>query len=110
MKLYSFFQDLQQYIEDSPHGVIYFSFGSMIKASSLSGPKLKAFQDAFASLPQRVLWKWENDTMPGKPDNVEIRKWLPQFDILSKKYHFFTCKPTAQQMAPILLTMLHVRT
>lgn len=27
--------------------------------------------------------------MPGKPNNVEIRKWLPQFDILSKKFNYF---------------------
>ncbi|KAJ8972839.1 hypothetical protein NQ314_000003 [Rhamnusium bicolor] len=40
------------------------------------------FLKAFSRLPQRVLWKWENETMEGKPDNVMIQKWMPQLDIL----------------------------
>lgn len=36
----------------------------------------------FSRLPQRVLWKWESDSMPGKPDNVMLRRWLPQQDVL----------------------------
>lgn len=48
--------------------------------------KREAFIRAFKRLPQRVIWKWENDTMEGKTDNILIGKWLPQFDILSKQY------------------------
>lgn len=46
--------------------------------------KRQAFINAFKRLPQRVIWKWENDTMEGKTDNIFIGKWMPQFDILSK--------------------------
>lgn len=77
-------QDLETYISEAPSGVIYFSLGSMIKATSISKERLAAMQRVFSELPQRVLWKWENDTMDGKPDNVMIRKWLPQMDILSE--------------------------
>ena len=31
----------------------------------------------------QIIWKWEDsEKMPDKPDNVLIRKWLPQQDIL----------------------------
>jgi glucuronosyltransferase len=58
--------------------------GSMIRAETLPEDKRDAFLQAFSELPQRVLWKWEGDTLPGQPENVKIAKWLPQFDILSK--------------------------
>ncbi|XP_044733443.1 UDP-glycosyltransferase UGT5-like [Chrysoperla carnea] len=75
--------DIENFISESPHGVIYFSLGSMILGSSLSDDVKQAFMDAFKELPQRILWKYEGETLPGKPDNVMIRKWMPQLDILS---------------------------
>ncbi|XP_045481096.1 UDP-glycosyltransferase UGT5-like isoform X8 [Harmonia axyridis] len=76
-------ENIEKFINESKHGVIYFSLGSMIKGHTFPQEKKDAFLKAFARLPQRVLWKWENETMPGKPDNVMIQKWMPQFDILS---------------------------
>lgn len=54
----------------------------MIKGHSFPKDKLDAFFKAFKRLPQRVLWKYENETMENKPDNVMIQKWMPQLDIL----------------------------
>ncbi|XP_076274446.1 UDP-glycosyltransferase UGT5-like [Rhynchophorus ferrugineus] len=79
---------LENWINNSDAGVIYFSLGSMIKGDTFPSEKRRAFIGAFARLRQRVLWKWENDTMPDKPDNVMIYKWMPQFDIL--------CNPKAK--------------
>ncbi|KAJ9574468.1 hypothetical protein L9F63_008356, partial [Diploptera punctata] len=76
-------EDLEDYLNGAEHGVIYFSMGSMIRAETLPIEKRDAFLQAFAELPQRVLWKWENETLPGQPKNVKISKWLPQFDILN---------------------------
>ncbi|KAH1028367.1 hypothetical protein HUJ05_001726 [Dendroctonus ponderosae] len=76
-------QDIENWINNSEHGVIYFSLGSMIKGHTFPEEQRKAFIRAFAKLPQRILWKWENETMLDKPDNVMISKWMPQFDILS---------------------------
>lgn len=56
----------------------------MIQAKTLPEDKKDAFLQAFSELPQRVLWKWEADTLPGKPKNVWTEKWCPQNDILSK--------------------------
>ncbi|XP_044733442.1 UDP-glycosyltransferase UGT5-like, partial [Chrysoperla carnea] len=75
--------DIEKFISESKHGVIYFSLGSMILGSSLSDDVKQAFMDAFKELPQRILWKYEGETLPGKPDNVMIRKWMPHVDILS---------------------------
>lgn len=77
-------QDIDKWINESKHGVIYFSFGSLVKGHTMPADKRQAFINAFKRLPQRVIWKWENDTMEGKTDNILIGKWMPQFDILSK--------------------------
>ncbi|XP_031341426.1 UDP-glucuronosyltransferase 1-3-like isoform X2 [Photinus pyralis] len=73
---------IDKWINESKHGVIYFSLGSMIKGHTFPDDKKQMFINAFGRLPQRVLWKWENETMPGKTDNIMIEKWMPQFDIL----------------------------
>lgn len=44
--------------------------------------KLDMFLNTFKKLKQRILWKWEDDNLPGKPNNVMTAKWLPQTDIL----------------------------
>lgn len=42
-----------------------------------------AFKEALAQVPQRILWKYEGE-MEDAPENVMIKKWFPQRDILSK--------------------------
>ncbi|XP_069681769.1 UDP-glycosyltransferase UGT5-like [Periplaneta americana] len=75
-------QDLKEFLDQSVHGVICFSFGSIARTETLPAEIREAFLHAFAELPQRVVWKWESDTLPGKPDNVKIVRWLPQVDVL----------------------------
>jgi UDP:flavonoid glycosyltransferase YjiC (YdhE family) len=64
--------------------------GSTLRADTFSQQKIDAFVQAFSELPQRVLWKWEADALPGQPKNVKIAKWLPQFDILSMQTRSIT--------------------
>lgn len=78
------FQDVKKFIEESEHGIIYISFGSMLKAAATSLDKIEAILGAVAELPQRVIWKWEEGTLPGNPKNIFISNWLPQNDILGK--------------------------
>jgi hypothetical protein len=52
----------------------------------------KAFLEAFSKLKQRVLWKWENDSLPGQSSNLKLGKWLPQSDILGELMSFFAYK------------------
>lgn len=45
--------------------------------------KLEAFVESFRALKQKVLWKYEDDSIKNLPSNVMVRKWLPQSDILA---------------------------
>ncbi|XP_046994326.1 UDP-glycosyltransferase UGT5-like [Schistocerca americana] len=76
-------RDIQDFLDGARNGVIYFSFGTNVKGSTMPEHKRIAFLEAFAQLPQRVLWKWEVDSLPGQPENVMIAKWLPQQDVLA---------------------------
>ncbi|KAL4112237.1 hypothetical protein QTP88_016062 [Uroleucon formosanum] len=74
-------KDILDFIENSPQGVIFFTFGSKIKVSSLPKHIEQSFKEALANIPQRVLWKYEGE-MKDKPKNVMTRKWFPQREIL----------------------------
>ncbi|KAM8716696.1 hypothetical protein ACLKA7_003550 [Drosophila subpalustris] len=74
---------LQQLLDNAEHGVILISWGSQLKATSLSSAKRDGLLRALARLKQQIIWKWENETLPNQPDNVHIMKWLPQRDILA---------------------------
>lgn len=76
--------DLQDFIDNSEHGVVYFSLGSYLQTSELPMDKIHIFLHALSQLKQRVIWKFENESPPFEvPANVLIRKWLPQSDILA---------------------------
>ncbi|XP_060863378.1 UDP-glucosyltransferase 2-like isoform X2 [Metopolophium dirhodum] len=74
-------KDILEFIENSPHGVIYFTFGSVVSMSTLPDHIQNAFKEALAQVPLRVLWKYEGE-MKDKPINVMTSKWFPQRDIL----------------------------
>nr|QVG59861.1 UDP-glucuronosyltransferase [Nilaparvata lugens] len=78
-------QDIQKWMDESEDGVVYFSLGSNMKGTSVPAEKRAAFIKAFSQFPTfRVLWKWESDEkLPGQPDNVLVKKWLPQQSILA---------------------------
>ncbi len=54
----------------------------MLKGSDMPLDKLQAFLDVLKPLNMRVVWKWDNQIMPGKLDNMLLRQWLPQQDVL----------------------------
>lgn len=60
------------------------SLGSNVKSAELPDSKREAFLKVFASLNQTVLWKWEDDNLENKPENLITRQWLPQKEILGK--------------------------
>lgn len=70
-----------EFIDDAPHGVIYFTFGSVISMASLPVNVQNTLLETLARVPQKVLWKYEGE-MAGKPKNVMTREWFPQRDIL----------------------------
>lgn len=76
--------DIAKFLDSAHEGVLYFNFGSMIKATTMPREKLDAILTVLGSIPRKVLWKWESDELPRKLDNVMAKKWLPQFDVMSK--------------------------
>ncbi|RLU27577.1 hypothetical protein DMN91_001381 [Ooceraea biroi] len=75
--------DLENILNDAKEGFIYFSLGSNVKSNQLPAETRNMLLRTFAELPYKVLWKFESDYLPDKPDNVIIRKWLPQEAILA---------------------------
>jgi hypothetical protein len=76
-------KDLQKLLDGAKEGVVYFSLGSYLKSAFLAEEKRQIFLKAFSKLKETVLWKWEEDSLPGQPANVHLAKWLPQQDILA---------------------------
>lgn len=74
---------LQTFMDEAEHGVIFVSFGSVLKANQMADSLRLKLLTVFKNVKQRVIWKWETETMEGKPDNVFLGKWLPQQDILA---------------------------
>lgn len=76
-------KDIEKFLDEAQHGAIFFSLGTNIRSDKLSKEKVKALLDAFSELPQRVLWKFESDSLQNLPNNVAVKKWMPQNDILA---------------------------
>ncbi|KAJ8954692.1 hypothetical protein NQ318_011385 [Aromia moschata] len=76
-------KDLKEFMDNATDGVVYFSMGSNIKPSQMSDKIRDAILKCLGKIKQKVLWKWDEDTFPGKPDNVKLSKWFPQQDILA---------------------------
>ncbi|KAB0801400.1 hypothetical protein PPYR_05754 [Photinus pyralis] len=75
--------DLQEYLDNAKEGVAFFSMGSYLRSQDLSDNRREAILKTFAALNVKVLWKWENESLPGQPPNVKIIKWVPQNDVLA---------------------------
>lgn len=78
------FQDLKEFLDNTKEGVVYFSLGSNVKSINIPQTVRNILIETFAELPYKVLWKFENTTLPNLPKNVIIKQWLPQQDILGK--------------------------
>uniref|UniRef100_A0A1A9V223 UDP-glucuronosyltransferase n=1 Tax=Glossina austeni TaxID=7395 RepID=A0A1A9V223_GLOAU len=76
-------EDIQKFLDEAKDGMIYFSLGSNVQSKDMPAEKMKIFLQVFGKMKQRVLWKFENESIPNKPDNIMIKSWLPQSDILA---------------------------
>ncbi|KAH8343689.1 hypothetical protein KR059_004431 [Drosophila kikkawai] len=76
--------DMENFVQGSGEdGVIFFSLGTNVRGNTLTEDRLRVLLETFESLPQRILWKFDDEELRGKPSNVLIRKWFPQQDILA---------------------------
>jgi glucuronosyltransferase len=77
--------DIREFIENSKHGIIYFSFGGNIKASQMDDEKKNDLIKAFSSLKQNIIWKYDEGSLDVDPKKIMVRNWLPQYEILGHK-------------------------
>ncbi|XP_062120630.1 UDP-glycosyltransferase UGT5 [Drosophila sulfurigaster albostrigata] len=76
-------QELEQFLQRSPQGVIFISWGSMVRASSIDADKLQAMLQVLSQQPLNVIWKWETDEHPQVDANKFLFvKWAPQLALL----------------------------
>ncbi|XP_026725630.1 UDP-glucuronosyltransferase 2B2-like [Trichoplusia ni] len=75
-------KDLQDLLDNSKNGLIYFSMGSVVQSAGIEESTRAGLLEIFAKLPYTVLWKFEK-TLKDLPPNVHVRPWLPQPSILA---------------------------
>ena len=81
-------EELESFVDSSGDaGFIIVSFGSILRGADVSDNIRRLFLSTFTQLPQKILWKWENE-MEHKndsssiPSNVKLLPWMPQQDLL----------------------------
>jgi glucuronosyltransferase len=75
--------DIQSFIDESEHGVVYFSLGGNLNPSVMPIEKQKAIINALSKLKERVLWKWDDLNAEVDKNKFFVQKWFPQDDILA---------------------------
>ncbi|XP_072175068.1 UDP-glucuronosyltransferase 2C1-like [Diadema setosum] len=76
--------ELEEFVQSSgEHGVVVFSLGTYLASITVIRPDLvRMFSDAFAKLPQKVIWQLKELPDYDLPPNVKTMPWLPQNDLL----------------------------
>ncbi|GAB0091278.1 UDP-glucuronosyltransferase [Sergentomyia squamirostris] len=75
-------QNIQNFMDNAQHGVIYLSFGTtLVHPSHLNQITI----ESFSKIKQKVLIKWNSEVQPYKSENIMWKKWFPQEDILAHK-------------------------
>ncbi|XP_063631825.1 UDP-glucosyltransferase 2-like [Cydia splendana] len=77
-------KDLEELLNSSTQGFIYFSLGSVVEISELPASLKTELSQMFGQLPYTVLWRSDED-LQDLPRNVHVRKWLPQPGILAHR-------------------------
>ncbi|XP_073820836.1 UDP-glycosyltransferase family 36 member A1 [Musca autumnalis] len=73
---------VEKFLEMSKGDVLFISWGSMVRASTMEADKLNAILSALVKSKLKVIWKWETDEVPIKNDNFLFVKWAPQLSLL----------------------------
>ncbi|XP_017113952.1 UDP-glycosyltransferase UGT5 isoform X1 [Drosophila elegans] len=76
-------EDLQLFIDEAEHGVIYFALGVEQKSKDLPKETKKMLLESFKSMPQRVIWKFEEELPENLTSNIYLSELLPQQAILA---------------------------
>lgn len=72
----------KEFFNSAEHGVVIFSFGTFFRLSEMPQEKLAEIFAGFRYIKQKVLMKYDGDAPANLPQNVMVRKWIPQSDVL----------------------------
>ncbi|XP_044749803.1 UDP-glycosyltransferase UGT5-like [Coccinella septempunctata] len=75
--------ELKEFLDNSKNGVVYFSLGSNTFSCDLPDNVREILVKVFEQLPYNVVWKWETEVLPGKPNNVFAQNWISQAALLA---------------------------
>lgn len=75
---------IETFLNSSRDGddVLFISWGSMIRASTMDGNKVKTILTVLKKHNIRVIWKWETEEVPVNDDRILFVKWAPQLTLL----------------------------
>ncbi|KAJ8730592.1 hypothetical protein PYW08_002005 [Mythimna loreyi] len=74
---------MERFLNESEHGVVLFSWGSLIRTATIPKYKEDIIVNALSKLKQRVIWKYENSDEEGTlTGNILKVKWIPQYELL----------------------------
>lgn len=77
---------IERFLNESEHGVVLFSWGSLIKTATIPKYKEEIIVNALSKLKQRVIWKYEESDEEGTlTGNILRVKWIPQYELLQHK-------------------------
>lgn len=77
-------KEVDEFLKNSDKDVLFISWGSMIKASTLDETRLQAILNVLTKLDIKVIWKWETDEVPIKSEQFLFVKWAPQLALMCK--------------------------
>ncbi|KAH8347155.1 hypothetical protein KR059_005866 [Drosophila kikkawai] len=76
-------EELQRFMDEAEHGVIYFSMGLDILAKYLPDHMQQPLLQAFSQVQQRIVWKNEDLTTPNKTNKIYVIAKVPQRQVLA---------------------------
>ncbi|KAH8383542.1 hypothetical protein KR009_009258, partial [Drosophila setifemur] len=75
-------EDLQRFLDEAEHGVIFFSIGLDLLIRHLPDTVQQPLMQSFAQLKERVVWKSDLSSMPNQSENVYLISKAPQRKVL----------------------------
>lgn len=71
-------KDMQEFIDSAEHGVVYFCLGSNVRPQYMHKEKKDALIKALSGLKEKIIWKFDDETLPVDRKKFYIAKWMPQ--------------------------------
>lgn len=76
--------EIDLFLKNTQKDVLFISWGSMIRGSSLDQKKLQAILKVLKKLDINIIWKWETDEVPIESIKFLFVKWAPQLTLMCK--------------------------